>query len=421
MTDTFGRPREGVGGGWSPASATAAALAGCLSGAEPDLACAGRDFGGRIHRRPAAVALPRSAADVVAVVELGRAASLAVVPRGRGHAIDGQAQTAGGLVVDLAHMAGVDAPAEDSVTVRGGATWRDVVTAAAASGLAPLVVPDYLDLTVAGTISVGGLGAATHRHGTVADTVLELEVVSPAGRVETCSPRQCSTLFDLVRGGQGRHGIITAARLRLAPAPVDVSRVAVVYGDVTGFLADQERLVTDSALVGLLGHARPVRPGDWRFVLEATVAGPDAGGLLARLGGGRPQPVQRTTYAAHLRRLDPEVARQQRSGAWDMPHPRCTLLVPGRHAADVVASVLAGLGPADLGGGSVLLYAVPTARLAASRLLVQDPITVVFGLQRTAPGDDPEAVHRMWRDNELLRARVHALGGASYARPLDDL
>jgi cytokinin dehydrogenase len=286
------------------------------------------------------VARPRSAADVVAVVELGRARGLTVVPRGRGHAVDGQAQTAGGLVVDLTYMAGVDDPAEDTITVRGGATWRDVVTAAAATGLAPPVVPDYLDLTVAGTVSVGGLGAATHGHGTVADTVLELEVVSPAGRVETCSPGQRSTLFDLVRGGQGRHGIITAARLRLAPAPADVSRVVVVHRDVADFLAEQERLASGPGLVGLLGQARPVRPGDWRFVLEATVAAPDVGGLLARLGGSRPQPVQRTTYADHLRRLDPEVARQRRTGAWDRPHPRCTLLVPGRHAGDVVSSPL---------------------------------------------------------------------------------
>ncbi len=46
----------------------------------------------------------------------------------------------------------------DRVTVEAGATWREVLAATLPHGLAPPVLPDYLDLTIGGTLAVGGVG-----------------------------------------------------------------------------------------------------------------------------------------------------------------------------------------------------------------------------------------------------------------------
>lgn len=55
-------------------------------------------------------------------------------------------------------------------------------------GRTPPVLTDYLGAGVGGVLSAGGLGGATHRHGLVADQVLELAVVTGAGEHRVCSP-----------------------------------------------------------------------------------------------------------------------------------------------------------------------------------------------------------------------------------------
>jgi FAD/FMN-containing dehydrogenase len=79
------------------------------------------------------------------------------------------------------------------------------------------VLTDYLELSVGGTLSAGGIGGATHRHGRQVDHVRSLEVLTPDGRIVIRGPGD--ELFDRVRGGAGRPGIIPRATLPLVPAP----------------------------------------------------------------------------------------------------------------------------------------------------------------------------------------------------------
>jgi FAD/FMN-containing dehydrogenase len=47
----------------------------------------------------------------------------------------------------------------DRIVLDAGATWRDVLTVALPQGLTPPVLPEYLDLSVGGTIAAGGTAA----------------------------------------------------------------------------------------------------------------------------------------------------------------------------------------------------------------------------------------------------------------------
>ncbi|MGC1211131.1 MAG: FAD-binding protein [Micromonospora sp.] len=403
-------------------------LVGELSTRESDLVRASDDFGHQVYRRPLAVLHPGGAADIAATVRFGRQCGLAVVPRGGGNSVDGQAQARDGIVVDLAALAAVHEVGPNRVTVDAGARWSAVVEATLPYGLAPPVLPDYLELTVGGTISVGGISGASHRHGCVADTVLDLEVVTPDGELVTCSPSLRADLFDAVRGGQGRHGIITRATVALAPAHRTARRYQLAYDDLRAYLADQVLLIEQRRFDHVGGQARFVPGTGWRFLLEAvttyTSDEPDDRALLAGLAHDcEAEEIHTSGYADFLYRAAPAEARLRALGSWQRdPHPRCTFLLPGRHAATFVAAVLAGLTADDLGpGGGTLLYPVPTERLRAPRMpRADDPVSVVFALLRTAPADEPDTLHRMRQANLVLHDAVNRLGGAGYGHPAAD-
>jgi len=400
------------------------ALRGRLAFGEAELAAAARDFGNQVHRRPGAVLLPGESADVAAIVRFGRQAGLPVVPRGAGHAADGQAQTRSGIVVDLTALTAVHALGADRIAIDAGARWSAVVNATLRIGLVPPVLPDYLELTVGGLLSAGGLGGASHRHGSAAGQVLELEVVTPDGELTTCSADRRSELFDAVRGTQGEHGIITRATLTLVPAPHSGRRYLLTHRELGPFLADQLRLMADRRFEHAIGQASHTDAEGWTYTIDALAAydppgAPDDTALLAGLGHAEVR-AQDLGYREFLYRVAPFEAHLRDLGSWqDHPHPRCNVLLPGRHAEAVIADTLADITADDLGlGGSVLLYPFPTSLLRAPAMpATADPVTWLFGLQRTAPPKDPEAVDRMVRANEALRATVRRLGGTDYTYP----
>ncbi|MEV8513809.1 FAD-binding protein [Dactylosporangium sp. NPDC051484] len=398
-------------------------LDGVLSTHDDDLAGASTDFGNRVRRRPLAVLRPRTAADVAAIVRFGRECGVPVVARGSGHSVEGQAQVRDGIVVDMGSLAEIHDSGPDRISADAGARWSAVVAATLPKGLAPPVLPDYLELSVGGTLSVGGVGGASHRYGSQADNVLDLDVVTPLGELLTCSPTRDAALFDAVRATQGRYGIITRATMALAPAQRTARRHLLSYHDLGAFLADQRRLIGDRRFDHVLGHARP-GPTGWTYVLEVVSTytpprRPDDRALLADLAHERGSEESETSgYGDFLGRLAPFEARLRAVGAWQHhPHPRCNVLLPGRHAQAVIAGELGGTGPGDIGdGGSVLINAIPTARLQAPYMPnVNDPVTVLFGMQRTAPPGDTGVLERMLRANAALRASAVILGGADYA------
>ncbi len=420
-----------VGRSWAAAATTAERtdrglvglprLDGTLLTDDASLGAAADDYGHIVHRRPAAVLRPGSVEDVVAMVRFCNRHGLKAAPRGQGHGTYGQAQVDGGLVVETAPLARIGPVAAHSrtVTVGAGAKWSDVTRATLAHGLTPPVFTDYLELSVGGTLSVGGLGGQSHRHGAQVDNVTELQVVTGAGELVRCSPSRHQDLFEAVLAGLGQCAVIVAATLRLVPAPTTVRHYLLPYHDLGTFLADQRLLVTDGRFDYVEGQVQPDADGAFRsYVLEAVSydADPDDAALLAGLrhdaAGAQ---VESLGYVDFLDRLAASVAALKAAGLWNFAHPWLNLLIPGAKAAAVAGRILDALTPDDLGPGVVLLYPLLRERLRRPLLRAgRDPVPYLLAVLRTTPPQDTATVDRLLAANRAASEAARAVGGTQY-------
>jgi hypothetical protein len=176
-----------------------------------------RIWNGAVDRRPALFALCETVHDVQAAVRVSRTHGLALSVRGGGHDWAGRALRHGGLVIDLTKMRQVSLDASARIaTVAGGATAHDLMTAAAAHGLAA-VTGNVGAVGMAGFLLAGGYGPLTTRFGLALDNLLGAEIVLADGRLVTADASQNADLFWALRGGGGNFGAVTSMRLRLHP------------------------------------------------------------------------------------------------------------------------------------------------------------------------------------------------------------
>lgn len=400
-------------------------LDGTLVTDEPSLAAASDDYGHIVHRRPRAVLRPGSVHDVVAMVRFCAEHRLPVAPRGQGHATNGAGQVQDGLVIETATLADIGPLGPDSttVTVGGGVRWSDLTRATIAHGLTPPVFTDYIDLSVGGTLSMGGLGGQTHRHGAQVDNVTELQVVTGAGEFVRCSPSRRPDLFHAVLAGLGQCAVIVGATLRLVRAPETVRHYLLPYDDLETFLADQRTLVEEGRFDYVEGQVSADADGAFRvFTLEAVAYGPPAGpapddtvllrGLRHDASGAR---IADLAYYDFIDRLAPVVAALKEAGIWSYAHPWLNLLVPGKSVAALAGEVLGALTPADLGPGVILLYPILRERLTRPLLrTTDDPMPFLFAVLRATPPDDTATVDRLLAANRSAYEATAALGGTQY-------
>lgn len=406
----------------SPGAVPLPELDGVLVCDESSLRWAAEDFGHVLHHRPRAVLHPGGVADVAAIVAFAGKAGLGVAARSGGHSTYGQAQTAGGIVIDMAGLDLVSDVGVDRVTAQAGALWSDVVDATLARGRTPAVLTDYLDISVGGTLSVGGVGGTSHHYGFQVDGVEELSVVTGTGQLVTCSLERNRRLFDAVRAGLGQCGIIINATLRVIPAAARARRYRLHYHDLATFLADQRQLVMQGRCDFLQGQIVPAAPGVWRYLLEAAAyytppVVPADAMLLNGLGDDRAdEEIDDISYREFAHRMAPGEAALRASGEWLYSHPWVTVFLPSQTTAALVGEILAGLTPADLGtSGLVLLYPVRTNRLHAPLTRIPDSELVwLCALLRTASVDDPAAGTALIEANRTIYDRAIACGGVIY-------
>ncbi len=362
-----------------------------------------------MHSRPAAVVRPASLADISAVITFAAEHGLPVSARGAGHSPFGQEQAEGGIVLDMRSMPPVREVSGAEALVDAGARWREVLDLTLPLGLTPAVLTDYLELTVGGTLVVGGIGGATHHHGTQTDTVTELEMVTGTGEVVTCGPG--SELFDAVRGGLGLCGVITRVKFRLVPAPATVRRWKLFYRSLDAFLADQRTVVRDGRFDYVEGQLI-LDDGEWTHMLEAVTYSTAS---TADLSFDRME-VEDTTYFDFLNRMEDGEAVLRAEGSWFHPHPWLNVFLPDEVAGSVVAETLAETRREDLGGtGLVMLYPVRASALNTPLLRVPaGEVVWLFSVLRTGKPADPMENARLTRLNIELYRRARALGGTVY-------
>jgi len=203
---------------------------------------------------PQVLLQPATVADAQAMVRMAAEDGVPLVPYGGGSGLMGGAIPLGPAATISLHRlnAVLDIDPEGmSMAVQAGAVLRDVQAQLAPYGLRlghdPWTTPIA---TIGGTISTNGVGYNRSLYGAIGEQVLGLQVVLPDGTLFQSRPaRTASTGPDLARlfiGAEGTLGLITAATLRVFPAPA--ARRARIYGFPTfaaGFAALERIFATD--------------------------------------------------------------------------------------------------------------------------------------------------------------------------------
>ena len=188
------------------------------------------DWRGRFTGSARAVVLPADTAQVAAIVRACGAARVPIVPQGgRTGLVLGSVPDASGAAIVLSlrrlkRIRALDA-ANRSMTVEAGCILADIQAAASEAGmLFPLSLAAEGSCTIGGNLSTNAGGTAVLRYGNTRELCLGLEVVTAGGEVwdGLRALRKDNTgyaLRELFIGAEGTLGIITAAVLKLYPAP----------------------------------------------------------------------------------------------------------------------------------------------------------------------------------------------------------
>ena len=203
--------------------------AGVLS-AGADMESYAADWRGRVRATPLAVLRPASSAEVAAAVRICAQAQTALVPQG-----GNTGQCAGAVpsaesaqvVLSLSRLNRIRSldVANNTITVEAGCVLARVQEAAAAADrFFPLSLGAEGSCQIGGNLATNAGGTAVLRYGNARDMVLGLEVVLADGSLwdGLRALRKDNTGYDLKQlflGSEGTLGIITAAVLKLYPAP----------------------------------------------------------------------------------------------------------------------------------------------------------------------------------------------------------
>ncbi|PTL85784.1 FAD-binding protein [Vitiosangium sp. GDMCC 1.1324] len=413
----------------SPESISLPPLDGALLVDPATRSAAAEDYGHIVHQQPWAVLVPGSVEDIVKMVRFARTHGLKVAGArgiGESHSTQGQAQVEAGVVIDMSALSTIHEINETSAWVDAGVRWHELLQATVPLGKSPPTLTDFIELSIGGTLSVGGIGGQAFRSGLQVDNVLELDVVTGRGELVRCSPFRERRLFDAIRAGLGQFGIIVRARVRLVAVPPRVRYYTARYTDIAVFVADQTRLIDEGRFDYVEGSVSPSGNGTWTFQLEvakyyAPGSEPDDSRLLSGLSylPGTVQAVDES-YFDFANRLAPVVELLKQIGIWDYPHPWLNLFVPECDAVRFVQSVLSRTTEADMGQGPILLYPFHPGRLTAPFSRVPPGRhAFLFSLLRTAVPPTPEQSASLVAKNRAIYEELVALGGKRY--PIDSV
>ena len=293
---------------------------------------------GDIDAHAEAWVMPRATAEVARVLAWCNERGVAVTPRGGGSGLaGGGVPLTGGVVLSLERMTAVRAldPPRWRMCVEAGLTTANVRRLARENGL--LFPPDpgaAEQSQIGGNIATNAAGAHAFKYGSTGAWVTGVEAVLASGEVISLGGaiRKDVAGYDLrglLVGSEGTLAVITAAWLRLTPAPEAVLPVVGLFRDHIAGAAALERVLAsglgvaaleylDNRTVALAAHGFPgALPAGGAFMVIAEADGSaaeaqalaeeigaafeeDALGLLAPRGRGEVESLWRWRHGVSL-------------------------------------------------------------------------------------------------------------------------
>ena len=187
---------------------------------------------------PLAAVLPRSTAEVAAVLRVCHEEGVPVVPRGSGTSLAGGAlPTADSVILGVARMNAVLDTDYDNrfIRVQTGRTNLSVTGAVESEGF--FYAPDpssQLACAIAGNIAMNSGGAHCLKYGVTTNNLLGVTLVQMDGTVvEVGGPWADAGGLDLlgvICGSEGQLGVVTEAVLRILPKPEGARPALIGFG-----------------------------------------------------------------------------------------------------------------------------------------------------------------------------------------------
>src|SRR5829696_341144 len=193
-----------------------------------------------LHGRADAVVVPESAEEVAAVLAWCYEHDVAIVARGGGTGYAGGAVPDGGVVIALERLNRIRSfdPLLWRINVEAGVTTGDVRRLAREHGLMFPPDPGGADQSqIGGNIATNAGGPHAFKYGVTGKWVTGLEAAVPPGElIAVGGPTRKDVagydLRSLLIGSEGTLGVVTAAWLRLVPAPEAAHPIAAFYDGI---------------------------------------------------------------------------------------------------------------------------------------------------------------------------------------------
>ena len=198
--------------------------------------------------RALAVAQPATVEEVASLVRWCANTKTPMVPQGGNTGLSGGATpdaSGAAIVLSLGRLNRVRSldPLNNTITVEAGVILQTVQEAACEAGrLFPLSLAAEGSCTIGGNLATNAGGTGVLRYGNTRELCLGLEVVTPQGEIWNGlrGLRKDNTgydLRDLYIGSEGTLGVITAAVMKLFPAPKGRSVAFIAVASVEDALA----------------------------------------------------------------------------------------------------------------------------------------------------------------------------------------
>jgi len=172
----------------------------------------------RLNLLPRYIALCQSAEHIQQALQLARTEGLKVAVRSGGHCFEGFSSNDGGLVVNVSLMKKIRWLNADTVDIEAGCTLQEIQAALFARRRL-LPSGSCGSVGISGLTLGGGYGFFSRKFGLTCDSLLDLSMVAPSGKLVD-GKSDPELLWACKGGGNGSFGVVNSLRFKTQAMPL---------------------------------------------------------------------------------------------------------------------------------------------------------------------------------------------------------